>query len=516
MKLKLKIKSAHFGFMSGLIALTAGTLETQATSIRFQEGVEITVDGVGTGIIYSGTQDTYLDGAYNNGGNAGGFLWSNSVPMIRFDDLFGATNGLIPVGAQVTSASLALSQTYATNYAQGTIGSYGAIHADQPWDESTATYATVLGGNGVQFGTDVDLLGTLPTQFFIGPIDVTASLIDWALEPVKNNGWAFKRTNGGNTGWASSENPSITSRPVLTVEFILPNVAPTALAGAGQSIRAGDTVSLNGSASFDDNTASGALVYAWSFQSVPTGSTAALVDAGTATPSFIADVAGSYVVELLVTDEQGVVSPPDSVIVSSDNQAPTSVATVDFGIAIVGATSVFDGSGSTDPELDALTYSWAVTAAPVGSTATLVGATTASPTLTTDLEGTYQVTLAVSDFIGAGTSATVEVVATTPMNYAEMQIVSASDMVAALLPSQVTNKGNQTALGNFLKNATKNLQKGKIANAIADLNSALERTDGCPLRGSPDGNGQGMDWITDCAAQADIYALLTAAVSALQ
>jgi ribosomal protein S20 len=138
------------------------------------------------------------------------------------------------------------------------------------------------------------------------------------------------------------------------------------------------------------------------------------------------------------------------------------------------------------------------------------------PTLTTDLEGTYEVTLTVSDFIGAGTPATVEIVATTPANYAELQIVSASDVVAALLPSQVTNKGNQTALGTFLKNATKNLQKGKFANAIADLNQALERTDGCALRGSPDGNGKGMDWITTCDAQASVYALLTAALSALQ
>jgi len=97
-----------------------------------------------------------------------------------------------------------------------------------------------------------------------------------------------------------------------------------------------------------------------------------------------------------------------------------------------------------------------------------------------------------------------------------MQIISTSDAVEALLPGQVTTQGNQTALGNFLKQGTKNIQKGNIDKAISDLNNALERTDGCALRGRPDGNGQDMDWITDCDAQAEAYALLAAAIAALQ
>ena len=272
--------------MSGLLLLAAGTQQTQASLIRFQEGVEITVDGIGTGVIYSGTQDTYLDGAYNNGANAGGFLWSRSVPLIRFDDIFGPTNGFIPVGAQVTSATLTLTQTYATNYSTGTIGYYGAVHADQPWDESTATYATVLGGNGVQFGVDVDLLGTLPTQFFIAPVDVTASLTAWALDPSKNNGWAFTRTNGGNTGWASSENPTIGQRPVLTVEFTLPNLPPIANAGVDFSVNEGQlAVALDGSGSSDPD--NDPLTYEWVQVG---GTTVALTGATTVSPTFTAPV----------------------------------------------------------------------------------------------------------------------------------------------------------------------------------------------------------------------------------
>jgi hypothetical protein len=146
-----------------------------------------------------------------------------------------------------------------------------------------------------------------------------------------------------------------------------------------------------------------------------------------------------------------------------------------------------------------------------------VGADTVNPTLTPDVEGEYTVTLLVSDFLGDGTLATVDFVATTPANYAEIQIVYACDLVETLLPHQVTTKGNQNAFCNFLKQATKDIQKGKHGNAIGKLNQAIDRTDGCALRdGIVDGNGSGRDWIIDCDVQADVYALLTIAVEALQ
>ena len=58
------------------------------------------------------------------------------------------------------------------------------------------------------------------------------------------------------------------------------------------------------------------------------------------------------------------------------------------------------------------------------------------------------------------------------------------------------------------------IEGGDPATAISWLERAITRTDGCALRGSPDGNGAGRDWITDCTAQADIYDALTLAVDA--
>jgi len=294
-----------------------------------------------------------------------------------------------------------------------------------------------------------------------------------------------------------------------------PDIPPTALAGLDQNVRVGQTVHFDGSGSFDDNTESTALDYSWSIISRPSGSTATLTGADTATPSFVVDVAGTYDVQLVVTDEAGLSSTPDHVICSSANLAPTSVATVDFSLVIIGKTAHLDGSTSHDPELDQLSYSWTITAKPLGSVATLVNSATATPTLTPDVAGVYQVTLVVSDFIGPGTPASVQITATTVAGFAELQIVHASGIISGLTSSQITTKGNQTALLNFLSQAVVALQEADVATAIDKLQKSIARTDGCVLRGSPDGSAAGRDWITECAAQIDVYSLLNAALDAL-
>ena len=140
-------------------------------------------------------------------------------------------------------------------------------------------------------------------------------------------------------------------------------------------------------------------------------------------------------------------------MVSSDNLAPTSVATSDFGIYIVGDTANLDGTGSSDPEMDALTYAWNLDSSPTGSGTGISNTMIANPTLVMDVEGTYNVSLIVSDFIGPGSTDTVPVVATTADEYAEIQIILADDIIDDLDPGQVTTGGNQNALGNFLQQA---------------------------------------------------------------
>jgi PKD domain len=96
---------------------------------------------------------------------------------------------------------------------------------------------------------------------------------------------------------------------------LIGNTAPVGNAGVAQSATAGRTVKLDGSASTDaDNDT---LSYAWTFLSKPAGSASTFVGADTAKPTFIPDVAGSYVASLIVNDGK-VNSQPATVTVTTD------------------------------------------------------------------------------------------------------------------------------------------------------------------------------------------------------
>jgi RHS repeat-associated protein len=85
----------------------------------------------------------------------------------------------------------------------------------------------------------------------------------------------------------------------------------------------------------------------------------------------------------------------------SPTQAPTNRAPLaDAGPdqnASVGTVVRFDGSASTDPDNDTLTFAWSVTTRPAGSVAMLVNANSATPSLEIDAAGNYVVQLVVSD-----------------------------------------------------------------------------------------------------------------------
>ena len=194
--------------------------------------------------------------------------------------------------------------------------------------------------------------------------------------------------------------------------------------------------------------------------------------------------------------------------------APSADAGLDQLVA-VGSTVFLDGSASTDPDGDPLTFQWTLTSAPAGSGSVLFDADTVSPNFVPDFEGLYEASLLVSDTNGPGTSDNVEITAIPPEQFAEMEIDSASESVGDLVPDQFTTQGNQNALMNFLALAAIAIEEGDIAEAINKLQKALSRTDGCELRGAPDGNGPGRDWITDCTEQIAVYNLLSSALAAL-
>jgi Glucodextranase, domain B/K319L-like, PKD domain len=64
---------------------------------------------------------------------------------------------------------------------------------------------------------------------------------------------------------------------------------------------------------------------------------------------------------------------------------------------LVGDVVILDGSASSDPDGDALTYSWALMAVPAGSTAELSDPTAVDPSFVADQPGTYTASLTVND-----------------------------------------------------------------------------------------------------------------------
>jgi hypothetical protein len=64
---------------------------------------------------------------------------------------------------------------------------------------------------------------------------------------------------------------------------------------------------------------------------------------------------------------------------------------------VAGSVVTLDGSRSTDADRDSLTFAWTLTSKPAGSSASLSGATSASPSFTADVAGTYTASLVVND-----------------------------------------------------------------------------------------------------------------------
>ena len=311
------------------------------------------------------------------------------------------------------------------------------------------------------------------------------------------------------------------------------NQAPTANAGPDQSGRPGDTVILDGSGSTDDTTPSASLMYEWRMVIAPAGSAATLSDPFSPAPTFVIDVPGTYVAELVVVDGDGLPSTADDVLVGTDNLAPTANAGPDQ-VVDVGNTVSLDGSGSVDPENDAISYEWTITTRPAGSTAELAGADTATPSLTPDVAGEYVVSLTASDFIGPGAPDSVVVTATSSNDgstaFMIAQLDAASDLIANLPADAFRRGGGRFSGENYRRTALLTLRlaasrlsryertgnRRLLRSAYFFVNALLRRADGCVRNGTPDRRGRGRDIIVDCDAQAEINAILQPVAAALR
>ncbi len=78
------------------------------------------------------------------------------------------------------------------------------------------------------------------------------------------------------------------------------------------------------------------------------------------------------------------------------NNPPIANAGLDQTVT-TGSLVILDGSGSSDPDGDLLTYSWSFASFPSGSNAALSDPAVVNPTFTADVDGSYVVSLVVND-----------------------------------------------------------------------------------------------------------------------
>jgi hypothetical protein len=182
--------------------------------------------------------------------------------------------------------------------------------------------------------------------------------------------------------------------------------APVASAGADLSLPFGGGAELDGSGSAICSSRAEESVWTWLFELRPEGSSiddADLSENRTATasaPSFVPDMVGDYVLSLTIDDGE-LQSSPDLVRISvtASDSAP-SASCAEGASGKIDEAIVLDGSASSDPDGQTLSYSWALAEVPSCSalgSGDLLNATTATPSLVADCPGSYMVTLVVSD-----------------------------------------------------------------------------------------------------------------------
>ncbi len=171
----------------------------------------------------------------------------------------------------------------------------------------------------------------------------------------------------------------------LEIEFDPPgtsvNNPPVADAGTDFNVQEVVAGQLNGTASFDPD--SNPLTYVWQ-QLSPASPVITLTGANTATPTFTAPsvtVNTQFTFRLTVNDGQGGSDTDDVVVTVLDVAAPNNPPNANAGAdqqVDEGLAVNLNGSQSTDPDGDALSFAW--TQIGGSPTVTLTGANTATPT----------------------------------------------------------------------------------------------------------------------------------------
>jgi heme/copper-type cytochrome/quinol oxidase subunit 2 len=188
--------------------------------------------------------------------------------------------------------------------------------------------------------------------------------------------------------------------PVIVVN------TPTRTAALGAPV----VLDATSSTTLDNKT----LTYSWAIKQKPVGSTAVITNPNSLTAGFTPDKPGTYILVLTVTDASNQSSSVEvTLMVALPGRPPIANAGVS-GTVQPGKRIALDGSKSSDPDGDKLTYNWGFKSKPAGSLAVISNADKAVAEFTADALGTYVVSLTVSDGIWPSVTSEASITAVTP------------------------------------------------------------------------------------------------------
>ncbi len=184
------------------------------------------------------------------------------------------------------------------------------------------------------------------------------------------------------------------------------------MAGPDQKVQPGDTVSLDGTPSGDADR--DPLSYQWSLVARPYGSATALASASQARATFLADVPGTYVATLTVSDGDSPSAPATTVIQvggagpGCSGVLPVASAGPDQTLSYRG-TVYLSGTGSRSGGAATLSYRWSLLSVPAQSHATLDASSGVSVSFWPDRAGVYVASLIVNDGCADSAPSTVKI-----------------------------------------------------------------------------------------------------------
>jgi hypothetical protein len=219
---------------------------------------------------------------------------------------------------------------------------------------------------------------------------------------------------------------------------------------------------------------------------------------------------GEHHFRLAVFDNWGAMSTDDVVVTLRSNTQPVAVAGVNQSVPV--ETEVFlDGSGSSDPDGDELSFQWSLTSVPSGSLASLIG-TGSQRSFIPDLPGIYVATLIVSDGRLLSRPSSVTITAMTIQEAATVELQTTMDTINIVPLEVFTNSTMQNTSTNKISSVLQDIEQGNYQDAKNKLtHDLLAKYDGCYLRGAADKN----DWVKDCAEQLKIYQQILDAIALL-